>query len=392
MAVYQHTKREYVDRLATNEKRYALAFNGTNEGLWDWDLANNHIFLSNAMIRLTGLSNDIPHPSQVLDVFFERMHPDDRARVRAAIQSHLSSNTPYDVEYRLRMPDGHYHWFQGRGQAVRDEQGHPVRFVGAVGDVHDRVQLQQQLRRAALVDRLTLLPNRSAVLTRLRSVLQARRRGEGSLFAVLFLDFDRFKIVNDSLGHEVGDALLVQIAVRLRENLRKGDQVLTAGTSGSAARIGGDEFVVLLEGLGGPEDAEAIARRLLDVLAEPYELNSFRVVSTASIGIALGGPTYKRAEDLLRDADTAMYEAKAACRGGLAVFDESMRLRVRRRMQLEQGLRAAIDGDQLTVAFQPIICLKTGRVISLEALRAGKIPSLDGFPRWSSSRLQRNVD
>jgi diguanylate cyclase (GGDEF)-like protein/PAS domain S-box-containing protein len=375
VAIIQLSKRGYVDRLARSEQRYALAVNGANEGIWDWDLASNTLYLSNRLRSMIGVPKEDREASSLTDAFFDRVHPDDRERVQMGIRDHLERRIPYDVEYRFRDARLGERWVHSRGQAVWDDEGRPVRFVGSVGDVTDRVRLSQQLRRAARVDRLTRLPNRASLLRRLRRVIRAHKADRGGHFALLFLDFDRFKIVNDSLGHDAGDELLVRIASRIRANLRTSDEVLCLPV-GTAARLGGDEFVVLLEGLQAPEDAVSVAERLLVVLSEPYHIKSFRVVSTASIGIALGDSRYDRAEDLLRDADTAMYEAKTNCRGSLAVFDESMRLRVRRRMQLEQGLRQAIDQDQLYLLYQPIVCLRTGSVVSVEALVRWDHPEL----------------
>ncbi|WP_197446822.1 putative bifunctional diguanylate cyclase/phosphodiesterase [Tautonia plasticadhaerens] len=375
VAVSQRSKLVYLDRLSRSERRYALAVDGADEGIWDWDLGTDTLYFSGRLRRMLGISEDSREAGPLVASFLDRVHPDDRHRVRSAIREHLERRAPYDVEYRVRGVSGGDRWFRSRGQAVWDDRGRPVRFVGSVGDVTDRVRLRRQLRRAARLDRLTRLPNRDALLRRLRRVIRSRRQGPGLGFALLFLDFDRFKIVNDSLGHDAGDALLVEIAARLRANLRTRDEVLRL-CSGTAARIGGDEFVVLLEGLHSPSDAVPVARRLLAVLSEPYLIKSFRVVSTASIGIALDDAHYERAEDLLRDADTAMYEAKSAGRGSLAVFDESMRRRVRRRMQLEQGLRQAIEQDQLSLHYQPIARLDTGEVVSVEALVRWEHPEL----------------
>ncbi|WP_161602487.1 putative bifunctional diguanylate cyclase/phosphodiesterase [Tautonia marina] len=375
--LYVKTKRTYVDQLAQSEHRYALAVDGSNEGIWDWDLRSDSIYLSEQLRWMIGAERNQAIVTSVRERFRQGIHPDDLARVEEATDKHLRDRVPYDIEFRLWTASGSYRWFRSRGQAVWDDHGTPIRFAGSIGDVHDRVRLQRQLHRAARRDRLTRLPNRSALLSQVRKVIQTHQERPDHHYALLFLDFDRFKIVNDSLGHEVGDALLKAIAARLRENLRDTDGVLRASCSSStAARIGGDEFVVLLEGLQHPDDAILVARRLLKALAKPYTIKSYRVLSTASIGIVLGDDQYQAAEDLLRDADTAMYEAKTSCRGSLAVFDETMRRRVKRRMQLEQGLREAIPADQLDLVYQPIVCLQTGRVLSFEVLSRWEHPEL----------------
>jgi diguanylate cyclase (GGDEF)-like protein len=184
----------------------------------------------------------------------------------------------------------------------------------------------------------------------------------------MFLDFDRFKLINDGLGHDVGDALLCEIAARLTSELRCADSVCRPESETSAARMGGDEFVVVLDPIHQAEDALAAADRLLAALAKPYRLGSHEVFSSASIGIVVAPGDYERAEDLIRDADTAMYEAKRAGKARYAVFDEEMRKRVQRRHLLENELRRAIEGEQFSLAYQPIVSLETGRLKSVEAL------------------------
>jgi diguanylate cyclase (GGDEF)-like protein len=230
-------------------------------------------------------------------------------------------------------------------------------------------QLQDHLARSSQIDKLTNLPNRVLLLERLQQAILRRERCPEEHYAVLFLDFDRFKVINDSLGHEAGDQLLVQIADRLRGQVRATDSVTRLPESRTAMRLGGDEFVVLLEGMvGGRASAMAVAQRLLDTLAEPYQVGESRIVSTASIGVVTDEGGYLRAEDVLRDADTAMYEAKAAGRGQAVLFDVTMRERVRRRLSLENELRLAIEAGQLVLHYQPIICLDSGRLVGVEAL------------------------
>jgi diguanylate cyclase (GGDEF)-like protein/PAS domain S-box-containing protein len=225
-----------------------------------------------------------------------------------------------------------------------------------------------ELYAAARLDRLTGLPNRALLLDRLQHAILRYQRSKESKYAVLFLDFDRFKTVNDSLGHEVGDQLLVELARRLRETVRAVDSVSRQVDGVTAARLGGDEFVVLLDCLQSPEDAVLVAHRLLDVLSTPCRVGGHDIVSTASIGIVTSEYGHERAEDVLRDADTAMYEAKLAGKGRAVVFDGSMLDRVRRKLELENGLRKAMESEQFRVYYQPIISLETGRLHGFEAL------------------------
>ncbi|MBL9164284.1 MAG: EAL domain-containing protein [Planctomycetaceae bacterium] len=229
----------------------------------------------------------------------------------------------------------------------------------------DRAQMIRQLKRMAHYDSLTGLTNRVAIR---RQIQDAIARVAKQHYGLLFLDFDRFKWVNDSLGHEVGDQLLRQIADRLRESLRRTDGVARTADDTTAARLGGDEFVVLLEDLADPRDAVTVAERLLAALAAPHELAGRQVICTASIGIVTSEHGHRRPEEALRDADTAMYVAKQAGKARCVVFDPEMHAVAERHLAMESDLRQAIALDQLRVAYQPIVSLQTGRPLAFEAL------------------------
>ena len=229
----------------------------------------------------------------------------------------------------------------------------------AVRYAADHRRSVERLRHGALHDALTGLPNRTLFLDRLeQSVRRARRQGPGSGAAVLFLDLDRFKVVNDSLGHQVGDQLLQAVALRLNAALRPGDTV---------ARIGGDEFTVLVEDVADPREATVVAERVLDTLANPFPVAGRELHVSGSIGIALAAPDADP-EALIRDADVAMYRAKADGKSGHAVFDAQMHRRVLARLDLETGLRLAIEGERLQVLFQPILQAATREIAGFEAL------------------------
>jgi PAS domain S-box-containing protein len=264
-----------------------------------------------------------------------------------------------------------------------DAGGRIVAIAAMCQDVTQRLAMEQELRNAATVDRLTGLPNRTLFMDRLGQAMRRHRRDPSARFAVLFLDCDRFKIINDSLGHEVGDMLLEQIGLRLAQELRDVDSVsrATAAAAGAddsedtphntAGRLGGDEFVVLLEDLSHGEGAAIVADRLLAAMAKPFVCGGHELFCTASIGIVTSDMGAQRPEDMLRDADTAMYEAKLAGKGRYAVFDVSMRRRVQERHMLENDLRRAVaadPGEQFTLVYQPILNLETGGVESFEVL------------------------
>jgi diguanylate cyclase (GGDEF)-like protein len=226
-------------------------------------------------------------------------------------------------------------------------------------------QRTDELKQAALVDRLTGLPNRELLNDRLCQLIQHAKRDPSHKFAVLFLDFDRFKVVNDSLGHAVGDRLLIAIAERLRDETRGTDTIACIGT---AARLGGDEFVVVLDQLRDHHDAARVAERLLDVLGQPYTIGSNLVHTTASIGVTTSALNYESPDEMIRDADTAMYRAKADGRARYMLFDQQMHKDVVGRLTLENDLRLVIEKNQLILHYQPIVALSTGIPVGFEAL------------------------
>lgn len=229
-------------------------------------------------------------------------------------------------------------------------------------------QNRQQLKHIAYHDELTGLPNRKALIEHVDSSLKRCRRTQGHNSAILFLDFDRFKNVNDTLGHEAGDQLLIGIAKRLNENLRDGDMFSTSAGACLPARLGGDEFVVLLDGIHGKEDAIVVARRLLEVFKEPHQIAGQDVTSTASIGVAINHGEYEQAEDILRDADSALYIAKQNGKARYVLFDQNMQDKLVKRIRLEQDLQHALIRDELSLAYEPIIDLQTGKAAGFEAL------------------------
>ncbi|HEX6999695.1 MAG TPA: EAL domain-containing protein [Gammaproteobacteria bacterium] len=229
-------------------------------------------------------------------------------------------------------------------------------------------QLMSELRRRAYHDILTGLPNRALLANHLQRAIERRRREPGHRFAVLFFDFDRFKNINDSLGHDVGDMLLKEVAIRFERCVPSVCAGLGSGASSTVARLGGDEFVVLLDGLTDPQDAVKLAEELLKALSQSYRLGEHQVFSTASVGIVTSELGHETVDEVLRDADTALYAAKDAGKARFAVFDRSMRTRVQRRLEIENALHQAVEERQFFLLYQPIVSLTTGRLESVEAL------------------------
>jgi diguanylate cyclase (GGDEF)-like protein/PAS domain S-box-containing protein len=353
------TDRRHVEtRLRESEERFALAIRGANDGIWDWDLRSDRLYVSARWKAVLGCAEG--EVADRPDAWFDRVHPDDLARVRCAIDDHLAGRTPHvEVEHRARHSNGDWRWVLIRGLAIRDARGKAYRVAGSLTDVTDRKLAEDELVRRALFDSLTGLSNRSLLEMRLRQVLERSRREPSLRFAVLFLDLDRFKIVNDSLGHVVGDLLLVEFARRLSACVRPSDTV---------ARLGGDEFIILLEDIREDIDGSRVANRIHDVLVQPFILNGQEVFTTASIGIAPGSPNYRSVEDLLRDADAAMYRAKALGKCRSEIFDQALHERALEVLQLETDLRFALDRGQFLLHYQPLICLADGSLRGFEAL------------------------
>jgi diguanylate cyclase (GGDEF)-like protein/PAS domain S-box-containing protein len=347
-----------------SEERYALAVNGANDGVWDWDLKGNTAYFSPRWKSMLGyreeeIGNDI-------DEWFSRVHTEDAVGLHKALESHLGGQEPhFEHEHRMRCRDTSSIWVLSRGLAVRDGTGKPYRMAGSLTDISARKRAEEQLLHDALYDALTQLPNRALFLDHLGLAMEQARRRRNSVVAVLFIDLDRFKNINDSLGHSVGDELLVELAKRLTHFLRPGDTV---------ARLGGDEFAVLLNDVRGPSDATRVAERIHELIREKVELGGREVFTGASIGVALSSPGYKHPEEILRDADTAMYRAKAAGRGCYQVFDQTMHRSVVALLKLETELRRAVELKQFLMHYQPIVSLETGRIVGFEGLVRWKHP------------------
>lgn len=352
-------RKQVEEALRESQERYTLAMRGANDGLWDWNLRTNEIYFGPRWKTMLGCEEyEITnHP----DEWFSRIHPDDLAQVKAKIDRHLQGETlHFESEYRMRHKDGCYRWVLCRGVAVRDIKGQATRMAGSQTDITERKDAEARLIYDAFHDSLTGLPNRALFIDRLGQAIERSKRSSCSeLFAVLFLDLDRFKIVNDSLGHTIGDELLKQIAKLLQEQIQPGHTV---------ARLGGDEFVILLEPLADPYAATQLANQLHETLKSPFRIGGYEVFTTVSIGIALGGLGYDRPEDLLRDADIAMYRAKSLGKARHEVFDTDMYRQACELLQLQTDLRWAIERDELRVYYQPILELQTGRISGFEAL------------------------
>ncbi len=335
-------------KLMESEQRYALAVQGANDGIWDWSLQADRIYFSDRWKLMLGYAPE--EIEQTPEEWWSRVHPDDIDRLKRDLGEHLEGATQqFHTEHRMLHRDGDHRWMLARGVVVRDDQGVPVRIAGSLTDITDR----------KVHDPLTGLPNRALLLDRLKSALRRQRRQQGQVCAILFLDLDRFKVVNDSLGHPAGDLLLQSVARVLRTVLRPSDTV---------ARMGGDEFTILLDEVTEEASASQVAERVLAELGQPFLVGAQEVFTTASIGIAFSSTGYEDPEDLLRDADTAMYRAKSQGTGRYQVFDRHMRRQAVDQLRVETDLRHALERGEFEVYYQPILDLETDTIVGMEAL------------------------
>jgi diguanylate cyclase (GGDEF)-like protein/PAS domain S-box-containing protein len=347
---YAIERKRVEEALRESEERYSLAMRGANDGLWDWELRSNKIYFSPRWKSILGHGEDEigNNPTE----WFHRIHQDDVERVRVAIGTHLKGASPhFESEYRIRNKDGNYLWVLTRGLAVYDADGHAYRMAGSQSDITARKQAEEQLLKNAFYDNLTGLPNRALFIDRLSQSIKHTKRRADYLFSVLFLDLDRFKVINDSLGHMVGDQLLIAVAQVLKKCLRSGDTV---------ARLGGDEFIILLDDNNVNEDAITVSNRICQKLGESFNLSQHQVVISTSIGIVYSTLGYENPEDILRDADIAMYRAKMNGGATYSVFNIAMREQAIDRLELENDLRKALENHEFVLYYQPIQSLDDG--------------------------------
>ena len=359
-------------RLRDSESSFRSLFELSPVGIALNDLSSGRFLQANdALLQSSGFSRE-----ELLDkTYWDMTPPSYEEEERAQLESMAQTNRygPYEKEYIRK--DGSRYPVLLSGISLTDVHGRPV-IWSIVQDISQRKAFEQELADAARRDKLTGLANRTQFMERLSHQVARARDGADGVFAVLFLDFDHFKMVNDTLGHDAGDELLRQIATRLRATLRGGEDPSCEARGTLIARFGGDEFLVLLAGLRAGVDAERIAERVLNALAPAYMIMGREVHSSASIGIVTSEQPLDSADAIVRNADVAMYEAKRAGRACTVVFNEAMHVRLTRHMTIESGLRKALGTDQLSLVYQPIIELETGRTTSVEALLRWQHPLL----------------
>lgn len=349
-------ERDRKAHLSALERFADIALEDAEVGRWVWDLKRGAIEFSNGWLRMMRLRED-DHTGELND-WFQRIHPNYASEVKEAIAAHLEGKNPrFECDYRIQRGDGSYLWVLSRAVVHRDKHGRPEYLVGAQIDITAVVDVEKRVLHDAYIDKLTGLPNRRAFTSILERACVDSKDDEFR-FALVFIDLNRFKQVNDSLGHAVGDELLAAVAARLNRQRRSGDTV---------ARLGGDEFVALLGDIEDAEQAFEAARRIHRVLADPFQLGRHEVYSGGSVGIAISGGQDTDPETIMRQADQAMYQAKSG-RQGVVLFSDNMRGKASRALSLQTELSHAAERQEMQLYFQPIVELSSGRIVAAEAL------------------------
>ena len=351
------------------ENHLQIVEQAANDGIWYWDRERDRMHFSARWKDLLGFGEtDIGSSSAE---WFGRIHPADTARVQLEIYSHICGETDhFESRHRLLAADGNYRWVLARGLAVRNDSGAVVRIGGSLSDVSLLIEVESRLAKGAMHDELTSLPNRAYFMDVAERATVRTTRREDYQFAVLFLDLDGFKAVNDSRGHAVGDELLIAVARKLEMCVRPGDVV---------ARLGGDEFTILLDDIESGSDATRIAARIVTSLRQPVPVATGEVTIAASIGIALSDGV-SSTEELLRSADLAMYRAKSHGRGRYEVFDRAMHSEAVARLQLESQLRKAVERREFQLFYQPMVDARSGAIRAMEVLMRWNHPERGVVP------------
>ena len=349
-------------QLKTEKERYELAVRGSADGLWDWDILTNKVYYSPRFCELLGYSFE--ELQDKLEWFKTLVHPEDKKAAAKIVASHLCRRGPYDLQYRLKHKDGSYRWFRAKGQALWDECGNPTRMAGSISDISELKKSEESIKQLAETDALTTLPNRMVLHKRLEVALDdAGRTGLG--VGVMLLDLDHFKGINDTLGHPIGDALLCEVASRIVRCVRETDTV---------ARLGGDEFAVVAPNLEDRLDIDRLANRIVSSLAQPFDLDGREVHTGASIGITVYPEDTGNPDDLLRNADLALYQAKEQGRGTYCFYEKELNARMQTRQKVEADLRRALAAGEFELHYQPLLNLEQYQITGVEALMRWRHP------------------
>lgn len=344
--------------LRRSEERYRLAVEGVNDGIWDWDGKDGKLFLSRQSRSILGLPQEDEYLA--IERWFEVIAEEDLDFFIRSLNRYITQPQKhhFQIEYRVKAGNDSVKWVRTRGMAIWDESGIPVRAAGSITDITEQRRADEKIHKLAYYDSMTGLPNRTLLSDRfIIAAASARRRGKK--VAVFFLDLDNFKAINDTIGHTYGDQLLLKVGEQLMLRLRRSDTL---------ARLGGDEFIILQSNVGNMDEVYRLAVRMLEIFKKPWILNDREFYVTASIGISVYPDDGSDLQELMKNADTAMYRAKENGRNNFQVFTQEFNLRIMKRMEVENHLRKAAEKKEFVLYYQPQVELSTGRVKSVEAL------------------------
>ncbi len=355
--------------LRLNEERLLQAQRVASLGNWEWDITNNQVYWSDQLYSLFN------HPRDSGSLTFQQcmnfIHPDNMQDVRDIIDSALNNNKPYKIEYKIIRRDGCELTVEQQAEIISNDQGVAVRMFGTIQDISERKLAEGRIRQLAYYDHLTGLPNRQMFYETIKRTIYSSQR-EGTRMALIFLDLDRFKEVNDTLGHDAGDDLLKNIASFLTQSIRASDSFINAEihdhSKASLSRLGGDEFTILLPNLKEVDVAAHVCNRVLDQLRLPMKVAGHNLSVTGSMGIAIYPDDGDDVDTLLKHSDLAMYHAKQAGKNNFKFFTESMNEQVKRRIDTESDLQLALDRNEFILNYEPRIEINTGKIVGLEAL------------------------
>ena len=380
-------QKEWERRAREYEQRYALAFRTASDGLWDWDLARKEIYFSPRWNTILGFREG--QIGRNPEEWLSQIHSNDARALLAKLSDHLDGKIDeFEGEHRMKHSDGSYRWILTRGVAIRNELGKPIRLVGSQVDITARKRADGLKQKDSLYDTLTGLPNRSSLRQHLKRAAEETGSKTNVLYALLYLDIDRFQLVNDGLGHTIGDHLLIGIADRLKKCLRPGDSI---------ARLSGDEFAILLENLNDVSQATEVANRIQVEVARPFKVGGQEVFTAVSIGIAVGSYGRETAGALLRNADTALHQAKTQGRARYALFNNHMHADALDLLSLETALQRALERSEFKANYQPIVALDSGGIIGCEALlrwshpEKGLVPPSEFIPVAEEAGLIKDI-
>ncbi|HEY3309256.1 MAG TPA: EAL domain-containing protein [Desulfuromonadaceae bacterium] len=351
--------------LRQSESRLARAQKIARMGSWEWDIQTGNIYWSDELYRIFGLTPGMPETISI-DWVMGLVSPDDRPTFRRALFNSAKSSQPFNITYRINSHTGGEIVVNSQGEVECGEDGEPQLISGTTLDITARIKAETEIQQLINYDTLTGLPNRNLLHDRLKlAIAQAVR--DQHLVGILILDLDRFKGINDTLGHRAGDKLLMTVAKRLAACIRDSDTL---------ARLGGDEFVIILSNIMNEEGITTVAKKILTIISEPIYIDGHEIYTTVSIGIAVYPMNGDDSHTLLKHADLAMYQAKELDRNNFQFFSREMNIKVLERMLLETSMRKALEREEFFLVYQPQVDVRSGRIVGMEALLRWQHPDM----------------